>query len=292
MAARQCCYDRHAAITPRTLSLDRRLVLDINEPVHFLPLLDGVVRWCDQDLIAKIIETEKVFSFVALEVGSWPQLSHEKDRRFNDYGLRDLQSSMFRAREAYWPALERDLRSRLAGERLHLEVVLVKKEMNEAAQAIRGAFASEFQFNFRENTLRFKQQKFVSVTVSLTPSPWAPLEIGRVQPTITARSFKAADLTGDEIVELIEEHARRVIADPDAKLAAPGKVSLIPLIQMKMTERNRRKEMNDTLAGEAAWLAGWIASKTEHWDPPKAATIEKTLRITYATLKGRSSAAT
>jgi hypothetical protein len=162
--------------------------------------------------------------------------------------------------------------------------------MDQAAQAIRGAFASEFGFNFHENTVRFKGRRYVNVTLSQTPSPWAPFEIGSAAPTRILTAINAEDLTTDQIVGVIEEHARRVIQDPEAKLMPPGKVSLIPLVRMKMQDRARRSELQSTLNGEAAWLAAWIAGKAEHWDTPKAKTIARSLGATYAMLKARSNA--
>ncbi len=256
-----------------------------------LPLLQGVICWCDQKLIAKIIEMERPFSFVDLERDSWPQLSQENERQLHDCGLRDRRAGFLESRHAYWAALERDLKARLADEQLHLEGVPVTQDMNQAAQAIRGALAAEFQFDFRMNSLRFKQQKFVSVTLSPAPSPWAPLEIGTTRLSRAAPTLKVCDLSTDQILELIEEHARRVIEDPEAKLMPPGKVSLIPLIRMKMQERARHDALEPTLNGETAWLAKWIADKAEHWDTPKAATIARSLGTTYAMLKARSNAA-
>ena len=100
------------------------------------------------------------------------------------------------------------------------------------------------------------------------------------------KTFKVEELTTDQITELIEEHARRVVAEPNATLMPPGKVSLIPLLRMKMRDRAARKEIDPNLGAEASWLAAWIAGKAKHWDTPKAGTIEKSLRRAYATLKG------
>lgn len=261
------------------------------KPGKTVPLLQGVIQWCDQCLIAKIVEAEMTFSFVDLERSSWPQISHESKRNLNDYGMRSSHEYLSEARGAYWLALERDLKARLADERLHLEAVPVTEDMNQAAQAIRGAFAAEFYFDFKMNTVRFKQQKFVNATLSLMPSPWAPLEIGTTPLSRAAPALKVCDLSTDQILELIEEHARRVITDPEAKLMPPGKVSLIPLVRMKMQERALRDALEPTLKGETAWLAEWIADKAEHWDTPKAATIARSLGTTYAMLKARSNAA-
>ncbi len=87
---------------------------------------------------------------------------------------------------------------------------------------------------------------------------------------------------------MLEDHARRVVEGPDAKLIAPGKISLMPIIKRKMLYRAEQGETRETLAAECRELADWIATKVPSHQVPAADTIENVLRNDYRPLKPRS----
>ena len=165
--------------------------------------------------------------------------------------------------------------------------------------------ASDIKFNWFDSTLTLNGQKHLMVRVFRTPPPAPkPSEILN-QPTPPSRPFLNNDagqfvlepkdvtrLSDDTILALLEEHARRVVGTPDAKLISPGKVSLLPIILRKMTHRAERGELLPRIVDEGEYLAQWIASKIDHHHPPSAGTITKTLGKNYAVLKARSTAAT
>lgn len=96
------------------------------------------------------------------------------------------------------------------------------------------------------------------------------------------------DLDDETVLALLEENARRVAAKPDTQLFPPGKISLMPLIRRRMEFRAGAGELLPSLAGEAAALKAWIASKVPSHQVPSAKAIENGLRSDYAALRARS----
>jgi hypothetical protein len=138
-----------------------------------------------------------------------------------------------------------------------------------------------------------RDMRFGSVTVSRTRPAAAPdpamVAAGLSRAEITAANVR--DLTDNEVLVLLEDHARRVIEGPDAPLIAPGKISLLPIIRGKMQHRAERGELLPTLSAESRWLADWIASKLAWHQLPTSLTIGRALGGEYAVLKTRSNAA-
>lgn len=268
-----------------------------SDPSH-LRLLDALARWGDQSLVEALNATQAHLSTSFLAQAGIPRLAWRDERSVpaplggKSAMPKQLPHAAHLLVDELWLALKRSFRAAIETGVLHLEGVEADAAMDREPQAIRGAFAAEMQFDFELNTVRVRRRKFLSVTVSRTPSPWAPLEVAASDRRRSVGKFNVADLTTDQIVELIEEHARRVVAEPGAKLMAPEKVTLIPLVRMKLHDRAARGDLLDQLGVEAIWLATWIGGKVEHYKPPKSATIEKTLRREYNQLKRRSNAAT
>ena len=105
----------------------------------------------------------------------------------------------------------------------------------------------------------------------------------RPLPPITDANVRA--LTDDEVFLLLEDHARRVVESPDAKLIAAGKISLMPIIRRKMLHRHNTGAMEDTLITETTVLANWIATKVPSHQAPTAGSIKNALRNEYQVLK-------
>jgi hypothetical protein len=128
-----------------------------------------------------------------------------------------------------------------------------------------------------------------SVTPTLNAEATAPPSPGTDTPAITHLDRKEISMLSDEtILNLLEEHADRVIAGPDATLIAPGRISLLPIVKRKMRHRAERDELLPTLTAESKWLAQWIDDKLPSHHTPSAGTISKVLSPEYWQLKPRS----
>jgi hypothetical protein len=174
----------------------------------------------------------------------------------------------------------------------HLRGTQTKPVRLPAPQLIPGVLAADCQFDFDSNTVTVDEQRFVSVVASRTPflnAPSAAEQAARSSSPITSETIRA--FTDDEVMLLLEDHARRVIAGPDSKLIAPGKISLLPIVAGKLRHRAENGELLDTTAAETRWLAEWIASKVTLHQVPTAGTIAKVLGSEYKQLKARSKAA-
>jgi hypothetical protein len=192
-----------------------------------------------------------------------------------------------------WEALEREFRPRLVAGEFQLAGVQMRPERCVDRVVIPGVWAADMKFDFCNNSLRIGDLRYVAVQATRGPAPdlglTAQSAVHRILPPITEESVR--DLGDDEVLLLLEEHARRVIEGPDGRLIAPGKISLLPIIRGKMRHRANRGELLLTLSAEALWLANWIASKVTLHQTPTASTIAKVLSSEYGTLKARSNAA-
>jgi len=163
-----------------------------------------------------------------------------------------------------------------------------------------GAWAAMMRFDLRANTIGTHHAKYASIRVHRPRPAKADVPPGVCSARMSTDAsgkvwLKPTDvgsLSDDTILSLLEEHARRVVGTPDAKLISPGKVSFLPIILRKMTHRAELGELLPRLVDEGEYLAQWIASKIDHHHLPSAGTITKTLGKNYAVLKARSTAAT
>jgi len=95
------------------------------------------------------------------------------------------------------------------------------------------------------------------------------------------------ELSDEDVLFLLEEHARRVTESKSYPVLDPGitKVTFMPLILRKMQARAAAGELLSTLAAEAAMLENWIQEKAPSYQTPTAGTIENSLRQEYRRLK-------
>lgn len=256
-----------------------------------LSLLESLKEWVDPKLIEEIRRWERRHTFRTLVARSGPLLSDPSELVPHTTASWMAGPPDFTMLDAAWKAAVRDLGLRVQNGELHLEGVEYTDDLQTQPQAIPGAFAMKMQFNVTDGTLKLGKRHFLSVTVSREPSAWAPLELNRPMQPANQRQLDVTLLSDEQIIELLEEHAKRVIAGPDSKLIAPGKISLMPIIAGKMRERARNSELMGKISHEAEWLAKWIASKVTLHQVPTASTIEKKLGKEYAVLKPTSNTA-
>ena len=189
-----------------------------------------------------------------------------------------------------WKELLLDFIKRLERREFRLTGVQTTPTLEEQRKEIPGQWAVEFKIDAQRDVIQHRKARYVMVrveTAEAQPVVVAPAEPtkGR-RPTITAENIR--DLTDDEVLFLLEDHARRVTEGPDAKLIASSKISFMPIIHRRMRFRAASGELAISLAAEAKVLADWIASKVPSHQVPTEGTIKNSVRSEYARLKARS----
>lgn len=188
-------------------------------------------------------------------------------------------------------ALHQDFKSRLIRGDVKLLGVQTAPERLTKPTAIPGSWAADFVFDIDAGSIRCDKHRWVAVKAWLG-SPEAE-EVGAEQPSqgpepVVIRAEQVATLDDETILALLEEHAKRVFESPDAKLIAPGKISLMPIILRKMRYRAEQKQLLPNLASEAAWLANWIETKVSSHQVPTEGAIKNALRKDYALFSAQS----
>jgi hypothetical protein len=174
--------------------------------------------------------------------------------------------------------------------------VRTRPELSPERKPIPGAWASDAQIDFHVSALTIGDVRYSAVEIAersddvRAQAPISELtHRDRTTPEpITAESVRRA--TTEELVLIHEELYQRVIKEPDAKVMAPGKTSVMPLVARMMRERAASGALLPTRKAEALYLAKWIKEKAPTHQTPTAATIEKVLGTEYAVLRERSKA--
>lgn len=264
---------------------------------RLLPLCEALIRWCDAATLLEIRRCEFFFSVGELRSFEHPHLGAAGGHPSSERNLGPNYQLLRQRLQHGWDALARDLKRRFGRKEVYLQGVQTRPELRTVHESIPSTWAPDVHFCPQEGTLTVDKYRYISVICSLDPpEPVATVpEPAPLLQTLTNRPLGPADipaLDDETILALLEEHARRAIAGPDAKLIAPGKISLIPIIKRKMEDRAAHRELLPKLADEAEVLFDWICSKVEHYAVPSASTIAKVLGKTYAVLLARSKAAT
>jgi hypothetical protein len=258
-----------------------------------LRLREALIEWCEPSLVEAVCAEERLHTAYEMRSFRRGRLTSPEESRAARAREWYVNGDDFSKLIDAWKALERDLARRLEDAELFLTGVKLRPELTTEPQPIPGAWAADFNFDFHASVVVIRNMRFGSVTVSRTRPAAAPgpttVAAGLSRAEITANN--ARDLTDDEVLVLLEDHARRVIEGPDAPLIAPGKISLLPIIRGKMQHRAERGELLPTLSAESRWLADWIASKLTWHHLPTSKTIGKVLSSDYGVLKTRSNAA-
>jgi hypothetical protein len=256
-----------------------------------LPLLDAMTQWCDPKLVARIHDEERKLIAYDLHPFSKPKLLHPSEwRQPTNQSWKVPTDYVFLT--AAWDALITDFRRCMEQGKLFLEGVPSGDDPHAVSEQIPAMWASELRLDLAANVVSRGERRWLAVAVS--KSPPVPTRAERPHQSAIAESpgrrlseEEMRKLTDDEVLDFLEEHARRVVEN-DARMMAPGKISLIAIIKRKLEYRALHGLLEDTIAAEAAVLARWIADRLSSHHTPTAGTIKNVLRKDYAALKARS----
>jgi hypothetical protein len=263
-----------------------------------LPLAKALLAWCDPALIDALQKAEQRYiphelnQFYRATGGIRIRLLPDAEVRVPGSGLVGGPSPEWLI--AAWNAVEADFRQRLTTE-IHLTGVQVAPSPETEPTSIPQAWASDAALDLTRSTLEFAGRRYAAVTASKErPTDFASDHRQRSGAKLRTKRQTVADidaLDDDTLLAILEAHARRVINSPDAKLIAPGKISLMPIVRRKMVARADTGDLMTSLAAESRFLARWIAEKVQHYSTPSEGTIRKVLGKDYEFEKARSNGA-
>ena len=264
-------------------------MMECADEAEHLALFEAMVQWCDPAIVERIRVEERNNIPFHLHQFPAPKLLPEAEWLQPKSGAWSTGGELALLFAA-WRDLERDFLRRVERGELYLEGVLSIDDANAQPEAIPNFWAAELTIDTIRNAVTRGERRYLAVTVSRRPSPWAPLE-GRTEPVAAPRtaitSASVRELSDDEVLLLLEDHARRVVED-NADLIAPAKISLMPIIRRRMEYRAANGGLASSLAAECRVLADWIGDKVRSHQTPTANSIENSLRKDYAALKARS----
>jgi hypothetical protein len=191
-----------------------------------------------------------------------------------------------------WQGILLDFRERVQRNELHLLGVQTAPERHLHESLIPGQWDGDFRIDALASTIEVGPYRYVNVVVLSGPPDLYGPSVSE-SPTVAAedRALRPQDvvlLDDDTILALLEEHAKRVVESTDAKLIAPGKISVMPIIRRKMLWRFEAGEVAPRLVDEAKSLAAWIATKVPSHQVPTTGRIENALRDEYRSLSALS----
>lgn len=256
--------------------------------------IDQALRqFCDPELVAAVRSAEGNYSEITLRVFGHPNLGGARAPRPGDNLTGSSTSQRHHAEYMFaWNAMMADFRNKLVQEDLFLLGVSVLPTRDTTFSLIPGVWAADYEIDFETEVVSVGANRYLAVRC--TPvRPMLAVNSPSNAPAESPRRTAAGigELTDEEILELLEEHARRVIAGPDSKLIAPGKISMMPLIAGKLRHRAERGELLATQAAEMLWLYNWVKSKVDLHYVPKPGAIKRVLGKQYEALKVRSNGA-
>ena len=259
------------------------------KPVPKRPtLLWALVEWCEPLLVEAVRVAERGLTGEQLLAMAQPKLT-SSDEWCNPFQGDWMVSPHFVEFRLAWAALERDFRSQIEREVMFLEGVEFTETYDAGRQALRGAFAAEFKFDFDLNTIQLGKKRYTAVTVSRAPSPPEPAfgdsATTASQLGVDASTCDVALLDPAFIAALLERHADLVCQDVGVSLLPANKVSAIALIATKMRHRARAGELSQTLAEEADWLARWGKTAAPSYAPVTPKTVKNRFGSLYRKLK-------
>lgn len=234
--------------------------------LEILSLRDALLRWGDRGLLQKYQQARK-------------QVSPSDPR---------LRSSP-KAQRARKAELVRDFLRRIEEGLIHLSGVMVEPDWKTSAEAIPGSWIANFEIDWDKSTLTSKTHCYTMVRASLQPfSPAAATISAGTGSLASVQPEDVAGLSDETVLALLEDHHRRVVESPDARLFPPGKISVMPLIRRKMEARAAAGELMPGITAESEWLAAWIAGKLQSHQTPTSRAIANGLRSSYVLLAPQS----
>ena len=269
-----------------------------NPGLEQLSLSETLIRWTDPHLVANIRTEERRQPAASLHqfyrtMKTWVQILPNDDIGKGSgsgwAGPPDIGGLL-----SAWKALDRDIRQRIERGEFHLSGVRVAPIRDTTRSIIESIWAADFEFDFHLGRIKIEETTYVAIVANRGRSP-EPVNTFRGPPSstlpgqarqqITPETVRA--LSDDEVLVLLEEHARRVVENAHYKALDPGitNVTFMPLILRKMRARAAAGELHDTVRSEAAALEEWIQLKVPSHQVPTAGAIENSLRNEYRSLK-------
>lgn len=255
-----------------------------------LPLLKGLLRWGDPDLIEKVQARERRMTLHQMEGHHLPRLLPDADH-LNPEELRWGSGGSFEALNAAWEQLEADFRTRILDGLVFLLGVQTEPELETVRRPIQSIWASDFHFDFDDSRLRVHQFRFSAVVVTdqeppevPRPPATAPTAAAPVNVATLVTPESIAELSPEQVAMLLEAHAHHVRDDLGIELLPPGKASIIALLAQKMRKRAEDGDLCPTMASEADWLEAWGRNAAPSHYCPQAKTIINKLAALYRAL--------
>jgi hypothetical protein len=254
----------------------------------------ALLRWSDPVLIEAVRQAEAPFASDSLMAHGRFDLGGGASRTSPDDDEDDDEDDAEHARRrlsAAWERLRQDFRDRIQRGEIHLQGVQTAPERQSHPAPLNGLWAAEFSFDFPAGRIVVGPThplRYAAVVASRTPFTSSDAVPQPSEAALSITPATVASLDDETILALLEEHAARVIATEDAKLIAPGKISLMPIIRRKMLHRAEQGEICLTLADEAKALAAWIETKVMSHQVPTVGRIENVLRGEYRLLRPQS----
>ncbi|TDH61578.1 hypothetical protein E2C06_15700 [Dankookia rubra] len=263
--------------------------MNVNVAMSGISLKSAVVEYCDRVYVHRVKLWERLQPSEMLRKYEII-FSQELSTRTSDITEPDLEEAYAHTYREWRLDLEKDFRKRIINGEIILCGIQTKPTRMSERSVIPGAWAADCIFDFRNDMLCVDDVIFHNVEahavtpMGVTCAHQAPSSL------VTVTQDNIRSLTDEEVLLLLEDHARRVVEHPDSKLVEPGKISLMPIVRRKMLHRAECALTRETLAAEAAELEAWIATKVPSHHVPKASTIENVLRSEYRSLRPRSKA--
>lgn len=250
-----------------------------------LSLFDALLHWVDPQLIENIRGEERRRTAWDLATLRWPRLIKTDECRQPSSTGWMAGGVDFVMLEAAWSASVDEFRRLIERGAIHLSGIAFGGDLQGHREAIPGEFAAKMRFDLNANTLKIGKQEFIAIAVSSGST--AATENGVL--TAAEREPRGAvsvtELTDEEIFQLLEEHAKRVVKSASPKFSMAGKYSVMPIIARKMEHRAGNGQLLSKLADEAEFLEGWIALAIPSHQTPSKRGIANALRYEYSQLK-------
>jgi len=251
-----------------------------------LPLIDAIVAWCDRDLVAMARAMEAYFSSKIMLEAQIPVVDKARGALFQPNPLEFYEpTAIMDDLRRVWKLLQEDFKDRLMRRHLFLRGVRIRPERTVVPEPIPNEWASILTFDPWFRIVCVDQDQFGDLMVSRQAV--AVSAVAAAEPAKAVTPEMIATLSDETILQLLEEHARRVVEN-DSRMMDPRKISLTPIILRKLRLRAKTGEMHGTMAAEARALAKWIAERLPSFQAPTPTTIENGIREEYRTREPRS----
>ena len=264
-------------------------------PPRNLTLLKALIQWCDPALVeaVRVAERGRTAHELLAFRGELSDFPKPRLTPANEWRQPSAQEWMhgatnFTLLSMAWEDLTSDFRTRVETGAIFLEGVEVDDTHDAEPQSLRGAFASEYKFDFKQNALRLGKKRYVAIVVSRTPRLHAEAGARRLARRELERPLKVDDLTDDEILELLSEHNKRVVDSPEPKMMARVKYSLDQIVIRRLEWRFGQGLTKTKIREEAAELRAWIVEVAPWHQKPAVKTVENHIRKRWNELKSRS----